>query len=52
MGIGGIPDAVYEMLDGLRDLGIHTEMLSDGAMHAIERGIVTGPRRRSTPARR
>lgn len=42
MGIGGIPDTVYEMLDGLRDLGIHTEMLSDGAMRAIERGIVTG----------
>ncbi len=42
MGIGGIPDAVYGMMDGLRDLGIHTEMLSDGAMGAIERGIVTG----------
>jgi acyl-CoA hydrolase len=42
MGIGGIPDAVYEMADGLKDLGIHTEMLSDGAMRAIERGIVTG----------
>jgi acyl-CoA hydrolase len=42
MGIGGIPDAVYELLDGLRDLGIHTEMISDGAMRAIERGIITG----------
>ncbi len=42
MGIGGIPDTVYEMLDGVQDVGIHTEMLSDGAMRAIERGIVTG----------
>jgi acetyl-CoA hydrolase len=42
MGIGGIPDAVYEQLDGFRDLGIHTEMISDGAMRAIERGIITG----------
>jgi acyl-CoA hydrolase len=42
MGIGGIPDAVYETLEGLADLGVHTEMLSDGAMRAIERGIVTG----------
>jgi acyl-CoA hydrolase len=42
MGIGGIPDAVYASLDGLRDLGIHTEMISDGAMRAIERGIITG----------
>jgi 4-hydroxybutyrate CoA-transferase len=42
MGIGGIPDAVWASLDGVRDLGIHTEMMSDGAMAAIERGIVTG----------
>jgi 4-hydroxybutyrate CoA-transferase len=42
MGIGGIPDAVYESLEGIRDLGIHTEMISDGAMRAIERGIITG----------
>jgi acyl-CoA hydrolase len=42
MGIGGIPDAVYETLEGRRDLGIHTEMISDGAMRAIERGIITG----------
>jgi acyl-CoA hydrolase len=42
MGIGGIPDAVYELLDGFRDLGIHTEMISDGAMRAIERGVITG----------
>jgi acyl-CoA hydrolase len=42
MGIGGIPDAVYASLDGFQDLGIHTEMISDGAMRAIERGIITG----------
>ena len=42
MGIGGIPDAVYAALDGPLDLGIHTEMISDGAMQAIERGVVTG----------
>lgn len=45
MGIGGIPDAVFNSLDGLRDLGIHTEMLSDGAMRAIQNGIVTGARK-------
>jgi acyl-CoA hydrolase len=42
MGIGGIPDAIYESLEGFRDLGMHTEMFSDGAMRAIERGIITG----------
>ncbi len=45
MGIGGIPDAVWASLDGLRDLGIHTEMFSDGAMRAVQRGIVTGSRK-------
>jgi acyl-CoA hydrolase len=42
MGIGGIPDAVYAAIEGPMDLGIHTEMISDGAMQAIERGAVTG----------
>jgi 4-hydroxybutyrate CoA-transferase len=45
MGIGGVPDAVYESIEGNLDLGIHTEMISDGAMHAIEKGIVTGNRK-------
>ncbi len=51
MGIGGIPDAVYEMLDGLQDLGIHTEMFADGAMRAIERGIVTGYKKTIHPGK-
>jgi len=42
MGIGGIPDAVFASMEGSLELGIHTEMLSDQAMHAIERGVVTG----------
>jgi len=45
MGIGGIPDSVYEAMEGDLDLGIHTEMISDGAMRAIERGVVTGARK-------
>lgn len=51
MGIGGIPDAVFATMDGLKDLGIHTEMMSDGAMHAIERGIVTGARKSLHPGK-
>jgi acyl-CoA hydrolase len=51
MGIGGVPDAVYEMADGLKDLGIHTEMLSDGAMRAIELGIVTGQKKTLHPGK-
>lgn len=51
MGIGGIPDAVLASLDGLRDLGIHTEMISDGAMRAIEAGIITGARKTLHPGK-
>jgi acyl-CoA hydrolase len=45
MGIGGIPDSVYGSMEGPMELGIHTEMISDGAMQAIERGVVTGTRK-------
>jgi acyl-CoA hydrolase len=51
MGIGGIPDSVYEAMEGNLDLGIHTEMMSDGAMRAIERGVVTGNRKAVHPGK-
>jgi acyl-CoA hydrolase len=51
MGIGGIPDSVYRNLDGPLELGIHTEMISDGAMRAIERGVVTGNRKNLHPGK-
>ncbi len=41
MGIGGIPDAVLGFLGGHKDLGIHTEMFSDGVVDLVEKGIVT-----------
>jgi len=51
MGIGGIPDAVFASMEGSLELGIHTEMLSDQAMHAIERGVVTGSRKTIHPGK-
>jgi acyl-CoA hydrolase len=45
LGIGGIPDAVLTQLEGKKDLGLHSEMVSDGAMEAIEKGIITGMRK-------
>ncbi len=46
LGIGGIPDAVLELLkDTKRDIGIHTEMVSDGVMEGIEAGMITGTRK-------
>lgn len=40
MGIGSIPDQVLQNLYGHKNLGIHTEMLSDGVIPLIEKGII------------
>lgn len=45
-GIGSIPNAVMGSLTGHRDLGIHTELVSDGMADLIERGVVTGVHKR------
>ena len=45
-GIGGIPNALLESLRDHRDLGIHTELLSDGLIDLVDRGVVTGTRKR------
>jgi len=42
MGIGEIPNAVLAALSNHKDLGIHTEMFSDGILPLIERGVITG----------
>lgn len=41
LGIGSIPNAVLRMLDDKRDLGVHTEMFSDGVLQLMESGAVT-----------
>lgn len=41
MGIGAIPDAVLAGLSNHRELGVHTEMFSDGIIPLIEKGIIT-----------
>jgi acyl-CoA hydrolase len=51
VGIGSIPDALLGRLTGHRDLGIHTELLSDGLIHLIERGVVTGARKTTSPGK-
>lgn len=47
IGIGGMPNAVCGFLKeaGVRDLGIHTEMLVDGMIELYEAGIITGKRK-------
>jgi 4-hydroxybutyrate CoA-transferase len=45
MGIGAIPDAVLNFLDNKRNLGIHTEMFSDGVIKLIEQGVITNEKK-------
>jgi len=45
LGIGGIPNAALKAMEGKKDLGIHTEMFSDGMMEAMAKGYVTGERK-------
>lgn len=45
LGIGAIPDAVLQALGDRRDLGVHTEMFSDGVLELVERGVITGERK-------
>ncbi|MDP3274263.1 MAG: acetyl-CoA hydrolase/transferase C-terminal domain-containing protein [Deltaproteobacteria bacterium] len=45
MGIGAIPDAVLANLGDKHDLGVHTEMFSDGLLPLIEGGVVTNRRK-------
>jgi 4-hydroxybutyrate CoA-transferase len=45
LGIGGIPDAVLLQLIGHKDLGIHTEMLSDSVIPLIDSGVINGSRK-------
>ena len=40
MGIGAIPDAVLSCLDNHKDLGVHTEMFSDGIIPLVEKGVI------------
>ncbi len=48
-GIGGIPDAVLSMLTDRKDLGVHSELVSDGVIPLIEAGVITGARKNFKP---
>ncbi len=45
-GIGGIPNAIMTALCDHRDLGVHTELLSDGVVDLVEAGVVNGIKKR------
>lgn len=49
MGIGTIPDAVLKSLTGHKDIGIHTEMLSDGVIDLFESGVINNRKKKIHP---
>ncbi len=49
MGIGGIPNAVLTFLTNHKDLGIHTEMFSEGIVDLVKKGIVNGSKKKMNP---
>ena len=53
IGIGGMPNAVCSLLleSGAKDLGIHTEMLTDGIIDLYRAGLVAGPRKALHPGK-
>jgi acetyl-CoA hydrolase len=51
LGIGAIPDAVLGFMDNKRDLGIHSEMFSDGVVRLVEKGVITNTRKTLHPGK-
>ncbi|PJZ70696.1 4-hydroxybutyrate CoA-transferase [Leptospira perolatii] len=51
MGIGAIPNAVLSCLGNHKNLGIHTEMFSDGAIPLIESGVINGSQKTNHPGK-
>ena len=49
MGIGAIPDAVLKALTNHKDLGVHTEMFSDGVMELVRKGVINGRLKKKHP---
>ncbi|WP_308990943.1 acetyl-CoA hydrolase/transferase C-terminal domain-containing protein [Mariniflexile litorale] len=49
MGIGGIPNAVLTYLTHHKNLGVHTEMFSEGIVDLVERGVVNGSKKKVNP---
>ncbi len=51
LGIGAIPDALLHFLKDKKDLGIHTEMFSDGVISLIESGVINGEKKTLHPGK-
>jgi 4-hydroxybutyrate CoA-transferase len=50
-GIGAVPDTVLSFLKDKKDLGIHSELFSDGIIDLVEAGVITGARKKIHPGK-
>lgn len=51
LGIGAIPNATLNLLGNHKNLGIHTEMFSDGILPLVEKGVITGSLKKKHPGK-
>jgi acyl-CoA hydrolase len=51
MGIGGIPNAVLQFLTSHKNLGVHTEMFSDGILPLVKSGVINGKMKTKHPGK-
>lgn len=51
IGIGAMPEVTTSQLSDRRDLGVHSEMISDAVMDLVERGVITGARKTLHPGK-
>ncbi|HNX28769.1 MAG TPA: acetyl-CoA hydrolase/transferase C-terminal domain-containing protein [Syntrophomonadaceae bacterium] len=51
LGIGAVPDAILSCLQGKKDLGIHSEMISDGVMNLVKSGVINCSRKNYYPGK-
>ena len=51
LGIGAIPDAVLKFLFDKKDLGIHSELFSDGVIDLVNAGVLTNARKSLHPGK-
>jgi len=51
IGFGNLPYAILKYLDGKKDLGIHTQLITDGFLPLFEKGVITNKRKTLLPGR-
>lgn len=51
MGIGAIPNAALSQMGHLKNLGIHTEMFSDGVLDLVKKGVINGSQKKTHPGK-